>query len=689
MDLGIEVILKIFSKEGLSDIFSKVENHNQEFTSNAIRIIELQLEYVYTIEEVIRFLQGDNATIARKICGGKYLPQASRFDNISDMEWAFGSMGIQDQAKYLATLYIEDIADFIKECVDENFGFSRYAERLGMSANTFDELYSKIVGPYTYIDDITVGILKEKIEKINPKLVCFSVPFPGNLYSAFRCAEYIKRNYPEVKVAMGGGFPNTELRSLKDVRVMDYFDYITLDDGELPIELLHSNIFFPTDDNPNRGFFKRTFLKSGNDIFYNNYSLRSDYKQSELGTPDYSDLLLDQYISVIEVANPMHSLWSDGRWNKLTMAHGCYWGKCTFCDISLDYIKNYEPLTANLLADRMQEMIEQTGERGFHFVDEAAPPKLMRELALEILRRGMQVSWWTNIRFEKSFTADLCRLLSASGCIAVSGGLEVASDRLLELIQKGVTVEQVARVSRNLTESGIMVHAYLMYAYPTQTIQETVDSLEMVRQMFEERIIQSGFWHQFAMTAHSPVGMEPEKYGVEPILEEISFADNDVQFIDSTGIDHDIFSFGLKKSLYNFMHDRCFEMALQEWFDFDIPDTTVPRDFIINCLDMDTTMYHISPHVKLVWLGKLSLEDTHEVKATLVIYNKSDNCEVELDTSKAQWLYQILQTMTPQSPSVMSYADFKKAYEIMFEDFLLFWFEEPMEKLREMGLLML
>lgn len=689
IDLGIEVILKMFSKEGLSDLFVQAESCNEELTANAYRIMQLQSAYIEIIDEVVLFLQGKNQTLARKICGGMYLPQGSRFDSISEMDWAFGSMGIQDQAKYLATLYIEDIADFIKECVDENFGFSRYAERLGMSANSFDELYSMIIGAYTYIDNITVDILKEKIEKVNPKLVCFSIPFPGNLYSAFRCAEYIKKKYPDVKIAMGGGFPNTELRSLKDIRVMDYFDYITLDDGELPIELLHSNIFNHLDDNPNRGFFKRTFLKEGDEVVYNNFSLRSDYKQSELGTPDYSDLLLEQYISVIEIANPMHSLWSDGRWNKLTMAHGCYWGKCTFCDISLDYIKNYEPVTANLLADRMQEMIEQTGEKGFHFVDEAAPPKLMRELALEILRRGMQVSWWTNIRFEKSFSADLCRLLSASGCIAVSGGLEVASDRLLELIQKGVTVKQVAQVSSNLTESGIMVHAYLMYAYPTQTVQETVDSMEMVRQMFIERVLQSGFWHQFAMTAHSPVGMEPEKYGVEPILEEITFADNDVQFIDSTGIDHDVFSFGLKKSLYNYMHDRCFEMPLQEWFDFEIPETTVPQDFIANCLESDTTMYHISSHAKLVWLGELTLKDYKHGKATLFIYSKKDNCQVELGIAKANWLYSILETMKPQSASMMSYAEFKKEYEIQFEDFLLFWFEKPMEKLREMGLLVL
>ena len=374
---------------------------------------------------------------------------------------------------------------------------------------------------------------------------------------------------------MGGGFPNTELRTVKDVRVFDFFDYITLDDGELPILLLASNVLNPNPENPDFNIFKRTFLKENGEVVYNNNSLQNDFPQSQLGTPDYSDLLLDQYISVIEIANPMHSLWSDGRWNKLTMAHGCYWGKCTFCDISLDYIKRYEPLTAKLLVDRVEELIAQTGERGFHFVDEAAPPALMREMAIEIIRRKLTITWWTNIRFEKSFTADLCALLKASGCIAVSGGLEVASDRLLALIDKGVTVEQVAAVTRNFTESGIMVHSYLMYGYPSQTVQETIDSLEMVRQMFELGIIQSGFWHQFALTAHSPVGLNPSEYGITPNYKSISFANNDVMFEDNTGIDHDQFSFGLKKSLFNFMHGIGFEMPLQEWFEFKIPKTKI------------------------------------------------------------------------------------------------------------------
>jgi len=522
-DLGIEVILDIFSSRGLRQIFAVAPPTS--ISANAARIKALHQLYINTIDDVMRLLQGVDQTLARKVCSLEYLPQAGRFEQIDDLEWAFGNMGMQDKAKYIATLYIEDIADYIKECVDPEFGFSRYAERLGMSANSFDELHDQLQSELSYIDTVTLPLLAAKIQLTQPKLVCLSVPFPGNLYSALRCGQYIKQHYPSTKVAMGGGYP----------------------------------------------------------------SLRKDYPQLQVGTPDYSDLLLDKYISVIEIANPMHSLWSDGRWNKLTMAHGCYWGKCTFCDISLSYIKDYEPLTARTLVDRMQQIIAQTGERGFHFVDEAAPPSLMRALAVEIIRRKVNVSWWTNIRFEKSFTADLCRLLQESGCIAVSGGLEVASDRLLTLIQKGVTVEQVANVTRSFIASGIMVHAYLMYGYPTQTQQETIDSLEMVRQLFEAGVLQSGFWHQFAMTTHSPVGMDPEAYGVIPHKEPISFADNDVAYTDSTGIDHGQFSDGLKKSLFNYMHGIGFDYELQEWFDMEIPATTIDPDYIQKCLQHEHT----------------------------------------------------------------------------------------------------
>ncbi|MCW3161911.1 B12-binding domain-containing radical SAM protein [Chryseobacterium oryctis] len=692
IDLGIEVILELFSKKGIQEVFNK-KIVTQNISENSQRIFTLRNEYIKTIDQVILFLQGKNPTLARQICSMNFLPEASRFNQLDDMEFAFGNMGLQDKAKHLATLYLEDLSDFIVENIDPDFGFSRYAERLGKSANSFDELYSKLSEKKSFIDNITLKILQQKIELLQPKLICFSIPFPGNLYSGFRCAQFIKENFPHIKTAMGGGFPNTELRDLKDKRVFEFFDFITLDDGELPLELLHTHICHS--EQYEECQFKRTFLIENQEVVYKNNSKKTDYKQSDIGTPDYTDLQLDKYISVIEIANPMHSLWSDGRWNKLTMAHGCYWGKCTFCDISLDYIKIYEPISAKILVDRMEELIRTTGETGFHFVDEAAPPALMREVALEILRRNLVVTWWTNIRFEKSFTRDLCFLLKLSGCVAVSGGLEVASDRLLKLIDKGVSVEQVAKVTRNFTESGIMVHAYLMYGYPTQTVQETVDSLEMVRQLFEMGILQSGFWHQFAMTAHSPIGINPEEFGVTPIKQEILFANNDIDFTDKTGINHSKFSFGLKKSLFNYMHGINFELPLQEWFDFKIPRTTVHPDYIHNCL-LEDENFKFKGNSKIIFLVKNVIAENRIKTKKKYIYPymrltfhlKTNIIDVDFEQSQAEWLLKILEENSFENAKPITLQQLKLDFEKNFENFELFWFSKPMQQLKENGVIL-
>lgn len=697
-DLGIEVTVKLFCKEGLERLFSScpspLERGWGEVSENIARILFLKEAYINTIDAVMGFLQGKQATLAHLICSRNFLPEASRFKQLDDLHWAFGTMGTMDKAKHLCTMYLEDLSDLIKECIDEHFGFSRYAERLGRSANSFDELYSALQQPFTFIDELLLGILQERMEKVQPKLVCVSVPFPGNLYSGFRCAQFIKQKYPAIKVAMGGGFANTELRSLKDEGVFEFFDFITLDDGEAPIE----NLVRFIEGSKTVDELKRTFLMVNSQLSYINNKACTDYKQGEVGTPDYSDFFLDKYIQAIEIINPMHSLWSNGRWNKLTMAHGCYWGKCTFCDISLDYIKLYEPVAAGLLCDRMEEMIAQTGETGFHFVDEAAPPALMRALALEIIKRKLVVSWWTNVRFEKSFTKDLCLLLKASGCIGVSGGLEVASDRLLELIQKGITVSQVAKVNRNFTEAGIMVHAYLMYGFPTQTAQETIDSLEMVRQLFKAGILQSAFWHQFAMTAHSPVGLNPEKFNVQKAKEvAITFADNDVEHLDPTGTNHDAFSFGLKKSLLNFMHGVGLDEPLHKWFEHKTPKPSVASDFILKAL-LEPDLAAHKPTTKVVFIGNIpameiitrSKKGNTWEEASITFQTKKETVNIRVDKTKGEWLFTMLQQLSISNPKTYFLQEVMTSYETAgLEDFELFWDNKPVSGLNRVGLLLL
>jgi hypothetical protein len=693
-DLGIEVILSLFSKKGLEDFFARLEKMDHEIDENTYRIYNLRNDYLQTIDPVILFLQNKNPTLAHSICDRTFLPEAGRFKDLENMDWAFGTMGLQDKARHLATLYLEDLGDLIKETIDPHFGFSRYAERLGRTATHFDELHQSLIAPDSIVSEILLRLIDEKIKSFQPTVICLSVPFPGNLFGAFKCGQFIKKKYPHIRVVLGGGYANTELRSLSEPHVFDFIDYICLDDGEAALLYLLEYIEGKRDVQ----HLKRVFMRQGNKVVYQDGSTETDIAQKDTGTPDYSDLPLDDYISVIEIANPMHRLWSDGRWNKLTLAHGCYWGRCSFCDISLDYIRKYEPLTASLICDRMETIIAQTHQNGFHFVDEAAPPNLLRELALEIIRRKLVVTWWTNIRFEKLFTPDLSLLLKASGCIAVAGGLEVASDRLLSMMKKGVTVAQVAQVADGFTKAGIMVHAYLMYGFPTQTEQETIDALEMVRQLFEAGVLQSGFWHRFAMTAHSPVGLEPAKFEVARTGPDFGgFADNDLYHDDPAGADHDLFSEGLRKSLFNYMHGMCLDFPLQEWFDHDVPETSIPKGYIEQCLN-DEQNKTLKQNAIVVWLSNIPELTLFEVKkgnkkvemAELEFFDKKKDWQMYTTAAQGQWIADIMPSLIISKRAPISYKDLVASFENKtkekFEDFVRTktWFE-----LRENGLLIL
>ena len=575
-DLGLDMVLQLFSNQGLQHLFNEIEKGKFKLPPALQHMLANRQAYESTIDSVITFLQHKNYTTAYRIAQRNFLPEGERFNQIEELEWFFGNNGIQDKARYLCTLYLEDISDLIVATVGPHFGFSKYAERIARTAVSFAPIAQALQQPHNYLDEILLQCLQKYFAENIPALVCFTVPFPGNLYGALKAGQWIKKHYPQTKVAMGGGYANTELRQLYDPAVFDYVDYISLDDGEAPLLALYRHILQP-EKHPT---LKRTFIRTTENgvpkVAFINDDLQHDFSQKQLPAPSYEGLRIHEYLSVIDMPNPMHRLWSDGRWNKLTIAHGCYWKKCSFCDISLHYISHFEQSPAKQLVDKMEQLIAETGERGFHFVDEAAPPLAMRDLALEILRRNLQVTWWTNIRFEKTFTEDLCQLLAASGCIAVTGGLEVASDRLLQLMEKGVTIEQVARVCKGFRDAGILVHAYLMYGFPTETEQETIDSLEIVRQLFQQGLLQSAFWHQFAMTVHSPVGINPEKYQVIKTGPQFEgFANNDLFHEDPTGAHHEKFSEGLKKALYNYMHEVGLDFPLQDFFDFRIGRATV------------------------------------------------------------------------------------------------------------------
>lgn len=559
--------------------------------------------HVATVDAVVRFLQGRDPGLALRIATRELLPEGPRFAAIEDgpgaddddpLGWAFGGLGITDRAKYLASLYIDDLADAIRDGISPDFELSRYGERLAQGAPAFDPLREALEGEPTLVDEMLDELAADLYARHRPDVVGLTAPFPGNIYGAFRIARAIKAVAPATRIVLGGGYVNTELRELSDPRVFAYVDFITLDDGEAPMLALLDHLRDPGVP------LHRTFVCRDGAVALVTDGARSDVALRDAGTPTYAGLWLDRYLSLFEMLNPMHRLWSDGRWNKLTIAHGCYWRQCTFCDVTLDYIARYDRAPADLLVDRIEALIAETGQTGFHFVDEAAPPAALRALAERLIARNVMITWWGNVRFEKAFTPGLTRLLARSGCVAVSGGLEVASDRLLALMKKGITVEQVARVTRAFSDAGVMVHAYLMYGFPTETAQDTIDALERVRQLFAEGCVQSAFWHRFTATAHSPIGRAPELFGIRlrtappPTLAR-NFARNDVAFDDPTGCDHEFFATGLRKAVYNFMHGLGLDADPRSWFKRPalrsrsgtapkVPKVTVPADLIRRAL---------------------------------------------------------------------------------------------------------
>jgi len=582
-DLALALVLALFTPQGLARVRAQALAEPEAQRGASVHgFLDNFDQYHASIAPTIAFLQGRDSTLSHRIAGRGFLPEGPRFaalDVYGDAEaadplaWAFGALGQQDRARHLATLYLNDLADVLRDAIDKRFEFVRYAESLAGSQASFEPLASALAAAPNLIDDVLRDLTLAAMAQHQPQLVLLSVPFPGAVYAALRIAQTIKAHFPQVHIALGGGYVNTELREMTEPRVFDYVDFVTLDAGERPLLALLEHLRGKRSANR----LVRTFVRdaASGQVKYLNWA-EPDVAFEDVGTPTWDGLALDKYLSLLDMLNPMHRLWSDGRWNKLTVAQGCYWKKCSFCDVSLDYISRYETASAATLVDRIEAIVAETGQTGFHFVDEAAPPKMLKALAQELLRRKVQISWWGNIRFEKTFTPELAELLAQSGCIAMSGGLEVASDRLLDLMKKGVSVAQVARVTKGFSDAGILVHAYLMYGFPSQTVQDTVDALEYVRQLFEAGCIQSGFFHRFTCTVHSPVGKDPAAYGITlDTLPAVSFAKNDIGFHDPSGVDHDLLGRGLKKAIYNFMHGLALENDVRSWF--DMPQGACPK----------------------------------------------------------------------------------------------------------------
>jgi hypothetical protein len=687
-DLGIEMVLRIFCRSGLQAVFEQVRTGDAELPGEAKQMLAIEPAYLQTIDPVIEFLQGRNPSLALLLARPGFLPQGPRFAGLKGRVASLRALSEQDRAKRFATLYLEDLADLIQATVSPHFALSRYAEHIARAASSFDTIIDAIAVPPTLTDQFMLQSLSEHLDRFNPSLIALTVPFPGNLYGAFRIAHSIKSQRPDITIALGGGYANTELRRLSDPRTFDYVDYVTLDDGERPLLSLIEHL----QGTRARTGLCRTFYRDKDRVVFANEASDREFSMDEVGCPTYSGLPLERYLTILDSTNPMHRLWSEGHWNKLTVAHGCYWKQCTFCDVGLNYISRYEMTPTDRLIQQIEQLIAETGHRGFHFVDEAAPPAALKSLALGLLERGIAISWWGNIRFEEAFSPNLCRLLAASGCIAVTAGLEAASDRLLEKIKKGITVDQTALVAAAFKDAGILIHAYLMYGCPSETVQETVDSLERVRQLFAADLIQSAFWHRFTTTAHSPIGLQPASHGLRILGPAFQgFAENDLQHEDRLGATPEWLGEGLRRSMLNFLERRGLTLDVRQWFDHSVPNPRVSPTWVRRLLKIRMMGDDPRAERRFVWLGGRPVCEPIGKRTRLILPGHASDQSITLADQQAQWLDDLIRQSTPQRNSSNPYPllrETKTTFPGTTQEFESFLGTNSWKKVRMAGLLL-
>lgn len=703
-DLSNSFFHKIFCKHGIAHIFnstfekalklsSQYESQGDDNTAFHLRRFISQKEFwINWIDEIIAIVCSSNSKIsgrefAHEFIRSAHVPRGMRVENfLSNLNRDVST----DDAQILSSLALADLADYITMVYDQNFALIRYAEHLATSTAEFSETIEGLKAPS--LNDFYKPLLLEKIAsyKNEPTLYCISVPFPGCFESALFSADLIRKECGDNAIIIfGGGYVNTELREISEKGIFDYCHILSYDKGygsyiRLFDEFINAacgiedekqcfnlkeafeNIF------DSRKFYNFSYLKNGSVIIpleKENEEYKVLYKKEHEYirkiTPDYSHIDFTKYPRLADDTNPMHRIWNDGAWLKAYIAHGCYWHRCAFCDTTLDYVKDYCLTDINSLYDSLCVQAEKTGVHGIHFVDEACPPVALQNFALKNMAvkssNKIPLTYWGNIRFEKTFDRDLADLLSAGGLTAVSAGIEIATGNGLSAVNKGTDMENIVNACCAFKEAGILIHSYMIFGFWSQSVQDLIDSMETLRQLFEAGLLDSAFWHKFTLTLHSTV-YEEYKKGKYPELKilpqkKTQFAKNDLHFEGEEKSEK--FSAPLNAALELWMHGEKLSKPVESYFPFKMPKPSIAKDYIASLIakyeENRDRKFHKIPEQgskeKLVWLGgvPLLLDSSDKSKMQICWSYMGELLYADIEKSKVHEVANVLETISAKN----------------------------------------
>jgi hypothetical protein len=277
---------------------------------------------------------------------------------------------------------------------------------------------------YPYFRSRLEGLFLEK----EPSLVGISVNYLSQALTAFSMLGFIRREFPRLKVVMGGGLITSWLKK-------------------------------PRWENPFSGMVDHLVAGPGE---YELLSLLGvNVTEKEIQRPDYHTLPQDHYLS-------------PGFILPYSASSGCYWHKCSFCPEKAER-NPYIPIPSQQVLADLKALRETNAPALIHLLDNAVSPVLLDALS----RESIGVPWYGFVRIGPPLTdPDFCMALKQAGCVMLKLGIESGDQGVLDALEKGISVETASVVLKNLKRAGIAAYVYLLFGTPAETEAAAKKTLE-------------------------------------------------------------------------------------------------------------------------------------------------------------------------------------------------------------------
>ena len=388
------------------------------------------------------------------------------------------------------------------------------AQRVDSSTRLLQAVRDPAFNPF--LEYFRNGILKD-IEREQPDIVGISIPTMGQFLAGMTIASLIKKAGLKCHVTVGGPHITMLREQLpRAPQVFSLIDSAVVGAGEVALLRLAQALEIAGESQPDFRNVPNLIYRQDSEqqrwvvnVNQPDHSLdhrvrgaSEDDPQDEL--PDFDGLDLERYLAPERVL-------------PLMTAHGCYHGKCAFCNVGYGWDNSYRQLQAERIVDQMLALHEKYGTRHIFFADEAITPKNLRQMSRLLAEKGDPIHWCGCTRFERSLSKDILESLEKGGCRMLLFGLETASVPIVEAMEKGTQVETMGRILLESTTAGIWNHTFFFFGFPGETIENAQDTVNFLYE--HKHAIHSASPGTFLLERYAPAHLYPDQFGVKRIIE--------------------------------------------------------------------------------------------------------------------------------------------------------------------------